>query len=86
MRRPGWGEGRAAAGQRPGRADTEIQAKGRRALAVACHVGHWKDCDALADRAYGHFGQVDVLVNNAGMSPLAPSSEGFTSIGALPPF
>jgi NAD(P)-dependent dehydrogenase (short-subunit alcohol dehydrogenase family) len=52
----------------------EIQATGRRALAVACHVGHWEDCDALADRAYGHFGQVDVLVNNAGMSPLAPSS------------
>jgi NAD(P)-dependent dehydrogenase (short-subunit alcohol dehydrogenase family) len=50
------------------RADT-----GRRALAVACHVGHWADCDALADAAYAEFGRVDVLVNNAGMSPLYPS-------------
>lgn len=46
---------------------------GRRALPVACHVGRWEDCDALAEAAYGHFGKVDVLVNNAGMSPLYPS-------------
>ena len=31
------------------------------------------DCDALADAAYAEFGRVDVLVNNAGMSPLYPS-------------
>lgn len=43
---------------------------GRRALAVASHVGKWDDCDALAARALDHFGKVDVLVNNAGMSPL----------------
>src|SRR5262249_48914213 len=30
-------------------------------------------CDALADAAYAEFGRVDVLVNNAGMSPLYPS-------------
>jgi NAD(P)-dependent dehydrogenase (short-subunit alcohol dehydrogenase family) len=52
----------------------EIEASGRRALPVACHVGHWSDCDELAERAYDHFGRVDILVNNAGMSPLAPSS------------
>jgi NAD(P)-dependent dehydrogenase (short-subunit alcohol dehydrogenase family) len=52
----------------------EIEAAGRRALPAACHVGHWSECDELADRAYEHFGKVDVLVNNAGMSPLAPSS------------
>jgi NAD(P)-dependent dehydrogenase (short-subunit alcohol dehydrogenase family) len=46
---------------------------GRRALGVACHVGRWADCDALADAAYAEFGRVDVLVNNAGMSPLYPS-------------
>jgi NAD(P)-dependent dehydrogenase (short-subunit alcohol dehydrogenase family) len=46
---------------------------GRRALGVACHVGRWSDCDALADTAYAEFGRVDVLVNNAGMSPLYPS-------------
>ena len=52
----------------------EIEATGRRALPVACHVGHWNECDELAERAYEHFGRVDILVNNAGMSPLAPSS------------
>jgi len=46
---------------------------GRRAVGIACHVGHWADCDALADAAYAEFGRVDVLVNNAGMSPLYPS-------------
>ncbi|MCP5069292.1 MAG: SDR family oxidoreductase [bacterium] len=46
---------------------------GRRALAVACHVGHWQACDELVDTAIQAFGQIDVLVNNAGMSPLYPS-------------
>jgi NAD(P)-dependent dehydrogenase (short-subunit alcohol dehydrogenase family) len=52
----------------------EVETMGREALPVACHVGHWNECAELADRAYEHFGRVDVLVNNAGMSPLAPSS------------
>jgi NAD(P)-dependent dehydrogenase (short-subunit alcohol dehydrogenase family) len=46
---------------------------GRRALAVGCHVGRWAECDTLAARALDHFGRVDVLVNNAGMSPRYPS-------------
>jgi len=49
----------------------EVQAEtGRRALAHACHVGRWQDLDRLAAAAYAAFGKVDVLVNNAGMSPL----------------
>jgi NAD(P)-dependent dehydrogenase (short-subunit alcohol dehydrogenase family) len=52
----------------------EIETNGGRALPVACHVGHWGECDELTERAYEHFGKVDILVNNAGMSPLAPSS------------
>jgi NAD(P)-dependent dehydrogenase (short-subunit alcohol dehydrogenase family) len=43
---------------------------GRRALAVAAHAARWDDMDALADAAYAEFGHVDVLVNNAGLSPL----------------
>lgn len=43
---------------------------GQKALAVGCHVGDWDACDALAARALDHFGKVDVLVNNAGMSPV----------------
>lgn len=51
----------------------EIEALGRRVLAYACHVGDWNALDALVDTAYDRFGKVDVLVNNAGMSPLYPS-------------
>lgn len=46
---------------------------GRRALPVACNVSHWEQCDALVEAAYAEFGRVDVLVNNAGSSPLYPS-------------
>ncbi len=46
---------------------------GREALPVAFHAGRWEDCDRLADSAYQRFGRVDVLVNNAGMSPRYPS-------------
>ena len=49
----------------------EVEAEtGRRALAHACHVGRWPDLERLVEAAYGAFGKVDVLVNNAGMSPL----------------
>ena len=46
---------------------------GRKALAVECHVGHWDQVNALADRAYDEFGKVDVLVNNAGRAPRYPA-------------
>ena len=46
--------------------------RARRALPVACHVGHWDEIDGLVEAAYAAFGRVDVLVNNAGMSPLYP--------------
>jgi NAD(P)-dependent dehydrogenase (short-subunit alcohol dehydrogenase family) len=51
----------------------EVEALGRQALPFACHVAEWDQCEALADAAYERFGKVDVLVNNAGMSPLYPN-------------
>lgn len=46
---------------------------GRRALPVSANVSEWEQCDALVEAAYAEFGRVDVLVNNAGLSPLYPS-------------
>jgi NAD(P)-dependent dehydrogenase (short-subunit alcohol dehydrogenase family) len=43
---------------------------GRKALAYGCHAGRWDEIEGLVEAAYGHFGRVDVLVNNAGMSLL----------------
>jgi NAD(P)-dependent dehydrogenase (short-subunit alcohol dehydrogenase family) len=46
---------------------------GRRALAVPFHAGSWADCSRLLETTYAELGRLDVLVNNAGMSPLYPS-------------
>jgi NAD(P)-dependent dehydrogenase (short-subunit alcohol dehydrogenase family) len=52
----------------------EVRGMGRKALAVGCHVGQWDALPALVEAAYDTFGKVDVLVNNAGIAPTAPSS------------
>ena len=39
----------------------------------AYHAGQWDDADRLYEAVYDEFGRCDVLVNNAGMSPLYPS-------------
>jgi NAD(P)-dependent dehydrogenase (short-subunit alcohol dehydrogenase family) len=49
----------------------EIEAEtGRTAMPYAVHVGHWDELPGLVDAVYRRFGTVDVLVNNAGMSPV----------------
>ena len=54
----------------------EIRAEtGRRALAVQLHAAKWDSIDHLVEVVYAEFGRVDVLVNNAGMSPAMPSHE-----------
>ena len=57
------------------RVAAEVRSLGRRALAVAAHVGRWEECDRLVEAAYAEFGRVDILVNNAGMSPACPSAD-----------
>src|SRR5690242_10364360 len=47
-----------------------LRADGGRASAHACHVGHWEELDGLVEDLYRDFGRVDVLVNNAGLSPV----------------
>jgi NAD(P)-dependent dehydrogenase (short-subunit alcohol dehydrogenase family) len=51
----------------------ELTSAGGTAIGVGCHVGHWADCEQLVATSMQRFGRVDVLVNNAGMSPLYPS-------------
>ena len=49
------------------------EASGQECIGAAYHAGNWEDSDRLTDLAFDHFGHVDVLVNNAGMSPLYKS-------------
>ncbi len=53
----------------------ECRALGRKALAVSAHAGKWPDCDRLIEESYAAFGKVDILINNAGMSPHQASHE-----------
>jgi len=55
-----------------------VEALGRQALPVAYHAGDWSSSDALYETVYDRFGRVDVLVNNAGMSPLYESVDTIT--------
>ena len=60
-------------------AAAEVHASaGHRAVGLACHVGHWTDCDHLIAETLSRFGRLDVLVNNAGMSPLYESLDAVT--------
>jgi NAD(P)-dependent dehydrogenase (short-subunit alcohol dehydrogenase family) len=52
----------------------EIRALGSDGSAHAIHVGKWDDCNRLTEEVYERWGRADVLINNAGLSPLAPSS------------
>jgi len=59
-------------------AAAEVRQLGRRALVHVCHVGRWDEIDRLVDVSYSEFGQIDVLVNNAGLAPTYPNPEAVT--------
>lgn len=54
---------------------TEVRALGRRALAHQVHAAHWDSIDHLVERAWDEMGRIDILINNAGMSPPMASHE-----------
>lgn len=49
---------------------SRLRAQGIKAAGCACHVGHWDDLEPLIDNIYAEHGRIDVLVNNAGISPV----------------
>jgi NAD(P)-dependent dehydrogenase (short-subunit alcohol dehydrogenase family) len=53
----------------------EIEARGRRSLAMAADVTDSNSLQALADAAIKEFGQVDILVNAAGRTVRRPTLE-----------
>lgn len=51
----------------------EIASRGVQSFARACHVAKWDEIETLVEATYARFGRIDVLVNNAGLSPLYPA-------------
>jgi len=47
----------------------EIRGLGRRAMAVAAHVGKMEEIESLVPKVKDELGRIDILVNNAGTNP-----------------
>lgn len=52
----------------------EIRKTGRKALAVAAHVGKLEEISNLVSKVKEEFGRIDILVNNAGTNPTMDSA------------
>ena len=53
----------------------DIRARGREALAIPTDVTEWKQVKALVEKARDVYGEIDVLVNNAGICMTAPMAQ-----------
>jgi len=51
----------------------EVRALGREAIGLSCHVGNWDQLETTVDMVVSELGPIDLLVNNAGLSPTYPS-------------
>ena len=51
-------------GEAGSRAATELEGRGRRALAVTCDVADERQVETAVAEAVDHFGGLDVLINN----------------------
>lgn len=49
------------------------EASGSEVIGLRLHVGRWDECAPFVDEVTRRLGPVDVLINNAGSSPLYPS-------------
>lgn len=48
--------------------EDDLKSRGTDIISVQTDVTNESDCKALAEKAHAHFGRIDVLVNNAGIS------------------
>src|SRR5688500_5425902 len=56
------------------RTKEQVEAMGRRCVAVEADVSNPEDCNRFVEQAAGELGKVDVLVNNAGIGTAAPAT------------
>jgi len=47
----------------------EIKGKGRKSMALACHIARPEDSERLVEKVRSEWGKIDILVNNAGTNP-----------------
>ena len=45
---------------------SRVEAAGRKAFLVQADITDWAQVKAMADAVFGHFGRLDVLINNVG--------------------
>jgi len=51
----------------------DVEAMGVRCLAIKCDVGNTDEVVAMVEQAKSHFGKIDILANNAGVSGVSPA-------------